>query len=261
MKILVTLLYVFCNIAAGSVVLLPEISTSWEASQIPPRLASIFTETETTVNLDSRADLIPGLPVRITIVSDANFIWGGTFCYDAGRLEISSTASLRLIVGTETNLTSSFFHNDYGVVPSDDSACPGGFILGPALPAFELIVPWSADLSQTRFVLSQHSTISGSDAYFLRSSVHVGFFQNNPRFSAILESIPEPGQSSLLSLGILYLLSLRRRAAHPRRHHAHRRAPREGLPPMPAPLPGRAYYRASARVPQNPRVIYPKCTK
>ena len=210
MKTPALVLLLLANAAVGSVVLLPEIRTTGTGPAVAPRLTNITSQTERVVNLDNRTDLTPGVPVKVTVVFDAHFIWSNTFKYDAGRLELSSTVVLRLMIGAETSETGSTFYADYGVVPGSDTSV-SGTLLGPELPCMSMVVPWSADLSQARLELSQSSSITGTNAYLLLSTVSVGCFENGPRFAAVLESIPEPGAVSLLGVVAGGWLGRRRR--------------------------------------------------
>jgi hypothetical protein len=91
---------------AGSVVL-PDFQTVWSAGLTPPSRSQVLSQTEQIVSLDDRTGLTPGAPIRITVTTSDHFLWVGGFCYDVGRLEVTSTPTLRLLIGESTSFVTS----------------------------------------------------------------------------------------------------------------------------------------------------------
>jgi hypothetical protein len=197
--------------AQAATLVLPNLITSVDAHAAPQ--ASLASTDVWTVNLNDRTGLTPGSPIKITVTTGEHFLWLLSFRYAAGNLELTSTPTLSLIIGSETAAVSNVLYQNFGIVPSDSPGTEvAGFINGPRLGALELVVPWSANLSGAQLRLSQTSAIIGTAATLTSSSVNVspGLVQSSSsQFQFSLVSIPEP--SGLVLLPVAGLLAARRR--------------------------------------------------
>lgn len=211
-------LSVFAFLTASSsaeTISLPDFGTNWKGNGTYQ--SHVESMNQWTVNLDDRSGLTPGAPIKITVTTSDQFLWLGSFRLSDGPLSFTTKASLGLIVGGDSGSVTSTFFQDYGVVTGNGGG-PGvsdivGYMTGPGLPALELIVPWSADLTNAIIRLSQVSDISGTGNAYGQSELHVSGSQaasQSTSFTVSFTSIPEPASSFTLFLGIS-VFTLKRR--------------------------------------------------
>lgn len=84
---------------------MPELGTSWEMG-VNPGQPQAMSPDDYIIDLDDRAGLTPGLPIRITVSSPDSFLWLGGFHIDGGLTTISSDVNLSHLLGGETSAVS-----------------------------------------------------------------------------------------------------------------------------------------------------------
>lgn len=216
MKLLRIACLLISSTASGAITLLPAPATIWTAPQAPYP-SHVVSESETVVSLDERSGLSPGLPIRITLAGGENFLWLIGFCSSEGFLEFSSHATVRLMIGLySAQAASTIIWNGNFIPPDPNTSCPVAFVAGRTMPPLEVIVPWDTDLSQARFVISQDAIVSGSNARFYSSAIHLYSSRSDGAVipaTVELTSVPEPEPFVMLFLTVA--LRLRRRRLSP----------------------------------------------
>jgi hypothetical protein len=209
--------FLTASVSAGTISL-PDFGTTWKGNGTYQ--SHVESMNQWTVNLDDRSGLTPGAPIKITVTTSDQFLWLGSFRLSDGPLSFTTKASLGLIVGEDSGSVTSTLFQDFGVVtgssgePNTGVSDIVGYMMGPGLPALELVVPWSADLTNAIIRLSQVSDISGTGNAYGQSGLHVSGGQSasqSTSFTVSFTSIPEPTSSFTLILGLSALSLTRRR--------------------------------------------------
>lgn len=186
------LLATFLTVSANAATLIVSISTSAITQSSIDRPVSVTSEDFLTVDLNDRAGLIPGTPIRLTLgpVAAPFPLWFGNFRYQEGQLRFDFNA----ILGVSAEGWHAFKTTHWN--ETRDPVCPcfgaSGYIPSQGLDALELVVPWETDLSQIRISLAQHSTIAGNQAYFNRQDNGVTGTVAAWNMELTSRSVPEP---------------------------------------------------------------------
>lgn len=207
-----------CSSAGAGIISLPDFSTKWNGGG--ERQSHVASSDQWSASLDDRSGLTAGAPIRITVTTADQFMWLGSFDLQNGELTITNEATLAILLGGQTVSVKSLLVENFGNVtsegnptnPNSATTDVAGYMYGPGLPALEIVVPWSTDLSKAVFVFSQVSDISTGRGFSTSGLVvrGVGAVNESATFAVRLTSVPEPSSALLLG-GVLLLTAARRR--------------------------------------------------